>query len=299
MTRSAASLLSAALMFAAAAAASAAQQPTPQPPRKPPAAAAPNPLNEQLWDATRKGDVAAVRDLIAHGADVNAKWRYDQTPLFKAAERGHTEIVRILLEHNADPNLKDTFYGATPLTWALDKNHVEVVRALVGKGTDGAPEVLLTGARAGNVEYVKIALAKGGLPAGLLTRALTLSTIRHGGEKDEAVKAKRAEIVSLLRAAGAQPPFALDAATLKSYEGAYKSEAGQEWKTAVNPEGFLTVTINPTNTFVIVPSDKLTFAPVEFDGVQITFNVEGDKVTGFNFKQGQNPAQLYKRVEPK
>lgn len=289
-------MLSAILLLASAAAAAPAPQQTPQPQPTP---AANSQLDEQLWDATRKGDVAAVRALIARGADVNAKWRYNQTPLFKAAERGNAEIVRILLENKADPNLRDTFYGATPLTWAVDKGHTEVVRALIEKGSGGADDVLMAGARAGNPEYVKIALAKGGLAAPLLTRALTLGGIRHRAEKEEAAKAKHAEVVALLKAAGAQPGFEVDTATLKSYEGTYKVETGQELKMAVNADGYLTVVVSPTNTFVIAPSDKTTFQPVEFDGIQIAFNVEGDKVTGFNFKQGQNPPQVYKRVEAK
>jgi len=254
-----------------------------------------SPLDQQLWDATRRGDAAAVRALIARGANVNAKWRYDQTPLFKAAERGDAEIVKILLEHKADPNVRDTFYGATPLYWAADKGHTEVVRALVSGGAADKEDVLLTGVRTGNTEYVKIALGHGQTPAPTLTRALTLSNVRHGAEKDEAVKAKHAEIAALLKAAGAQPGFQLEPAVLKSYEGAYKSESGQEWKVAVNPQGYLTVSPSPTNNFIVVPSDKVTFAPVEFGGIQITFNVEADRVTGLTFKQGQGAPVTYKR----
>lgn len=252
-------------------------------------------LDQQLWDATRRGDAAAVRALIAKGANVNAKWRYDQTPLFKAAERGDAEIVKILLEHKADPNVRDTFYGATPLYWATDKGHTEVVRALVGRDAVGWEDVLLTGVRGGNVEYVKIVLAKGATPASLLTRAITLSNVRHGAEKDEALKTKHAEIASLLKAAGAQPGLQLEPAVLKSYEGAYKGESGQEWKVAVNEQGYLTVAPSPANVFIVVPSDKVTFQPIEFGGIQITFSVEGERVAGFTFKQGQGAPQVFKR----
>ena len=298
MTPRPAALLSAILLLAATALA---QQTTP--PQPTPAAAttmaASNPLNEQLWDATRKGDAAAVKSLLAKGADVNARWRYNQTPLFKASERGHTEVVKVLLDAGADVNVRDTFYQATPLTWAIDKDHVEVVRALIDKGVPGKEDVLLAGTRGGNVEYVKIALAKGGLAAPVLTRAFVLAGIRHRAEKDEALKAKRTEIAELLKQSGAQAPFEVDAATLKSYEGAYKPATGQELKLAVNADGYLSVTAGPTNSFTIVATDKVSFQPVEFDGIQITFNVEGDKVTGFNFKQGQAPVQVFKRVEVK
>jgi hypothetical protein len=42
--------------------------------------------------------------------------------------------------------------------------------------------------------------------------------------------------------------------------------------------------------------DQKTFRPVEFDGLTVTFNVEGGKVTGVNFKQGANTTPL-KRVD--
>lgn len=287
MTRRLAVLLSLLLLLSAAAPA--------QPPQPAAATSSNSALDQQLWDATRRGDAAGVRAALSKGANANAKWRYDQTPLFKAAERGDAEIVKILLENKADPNVRDTFYGATPLYWAADKGHTEVVRALVNAGATGRENVLSLAVDTGNTEFVKIVLAKGETPAAVLTRALTLAEIRLGGEKDEAVKVKRAEIAGLLKAAGAQPGFQLDAAVLKSYEGAYKNEQGQEWKVAVNPQGYLTVAPSPTNVFIIAPSDKTTFAPVEFGGLQITFNVEADRVTGFTFKQGQGAPVVYKR----
>ena len=77
-------------------------------------------LNEQMWEAVRKGDAVSVTALLDKGADVNAKFRYGTTALFKASERGHTEIVKILLARGADASVKDTFYQATAMTWALD-----------------------------------------------------------------------------------------------------------------------------------------------------------------------------------
>ena len=51
-------------------------------------------LNDQMWEAARKGDAAAVTALLDKGADVNAKFRYGSTALFKAAERGNVEVVK-------------------------------------------------------------------------------------------------------------------------------------------------------------------------------------------------------------
>src|SRR5690242_21088408 len=90
-------------------------------------------LNDQLFEAVRKGDVAAVTAALDHGADVNAKFRYGTTALFKAAERGNAEVTKILLDHGADVKVKDTFYGATAMSWAIQNEHVPVVRLLIEK----------------------------------------------------------------------------------------------------------------------------------------------------------------------
>ena len=74
---------------------------------------------EQLQDAARKGDAAAVKKLLDEGVDVNTKFRYNATALFYACDHGHLEVVKVLLDHGADMSIKDTFYGFTPLMLAI------------------------------------------------------------------------------------------------------------------------------------------------------------------------------------
>src|SRR5688572_4428292 len=102
-------------------------------------------LNDQLFEAVRKGDAAAVTAALDRGADVNAKFRYGSTALFKAAERGHVPVVKVLLDRGADVKVKDTFYGATAMTWALDNDHFEVVKLLLAKGGGDVDDVLMSG----------------------------------------------------------------------------------------------------------------------------------------------------------
>ena len=166
-------------------------------------------LNDQFWEAVRKGDVAAVTALLDKGADVNAKFRYGTTALFKAAERGHVEVVKLLLARGADVSVKDTFYGATAMSWALDNKRFEVVRALLEKDAASVNDVLMTGVREGNVGLVSAAIEKGGLKPETLTAALALATSEQ----------KNAEIIEMLKKAGAVPPPEIDAATLQSYVG--------------------------------------------------------------------------------
>lgn len=242
-------------------------------------------LNDQLYEAVRKGDAAAVTSLLDRGADVNAKFRYGATALFKAAERGHADVVAVLIERGADVKVKDTFYGATAMTWALDGKHVNVVRLLMQKNADEAEDVLMTGIRENNDEFVKIALERGAIKPEALTAALALAS----------TDPKKTTTVEMLKKAGAVPPREVDAATLQSYAGKYKGDPGPEVTIAVK-EGKLFAMGFGRQELVLMAVDNTTFRPLAFGGVTFTFNVEGGKVVGMAFKQGANATQM-KRVE--
>ena len=242
-------------------------------------------LNDQFWEAVRKGDVAVVTALLDKGADVNAKFRYGTTALFKAAERGHTEVVKLLLARGADVSVEDTFYHATAMTWALDNKHFDVVRALLEKDTASVNDVLMTGVREGNVGLVSVAIEKGGLKPETLTSALALATSEQ----------KNAEIAEMLKKAGAVPPPAIDAATLQSYVGKYKADPGPEISITLK-DGKLFAGPPGQPPIALMAVDKITFKPAAFDGLTFTFTIAGGKTTGFAFKQGPNTTQL-KRIE--
>jgi hypothetical protein len=241
-------------------------------------------LNDEFFEAVRKGDVAGVQTALDRGADVNAKFRYGSTALFKAAERGHAPIVKLLLERGADVKVKDTFYGATAMTWALDNDHFEVVKLLLAKGGGEVDDVLTSGARAGNAELVKIALDQGGSTPATMTAALAMTSA------DE----KNAAIVEMLKKAGAKPPLEVEAATLQQYVGKYRGDPGPEI-TFTFKDGKLFAALG-RETQPMMALDTTTFRPVAFGGITVVFNVEGDKATSLTFKQGPNTSQL-KRVE--
>ncbi len=242
-------------------------------------------LNDQMWEAARKGDVAAVTTALDKGADVNAKFRYGSTALFKAAERGHTDVVKLLIARGADVSVKDTFYSATAMFWALQNDHTEVVRAILEKDQTSAGDVLMAGAREGKAPLVEIAIARGGLKPEALTSA-------YAAVMDDKEKTAIAEI---LKKAGATPPLELDAATLQSYSGKFKPETGAEIVFSVTDRRlFLTPTGRPPVGMMAL--DKTSFKPLAFDGLVVVFTVEGDKATGFTLKQGTNTT-VFKRVE--
>jgi ankyrin repeat protein len=241
-------------------------------------------LNDKFFEAVRKGDLAATTALLDQGADVNAKFRYGTTALFKAAERGHVEIVKLLLARGADATVKDTFYGATAMFWALDGNHLEVVNVLLEKDPAGVGDVLMNGVREGKPALVKLALATGNVKAETLTPALVIAT----EDKD------KAEIVEMLKKAGAVPPPAVDAATLQSFVGKYKDEAGLEVVITL-ADGRLSAAPTGQRPAVLMAIDNNNFRPVAFEGIAITFKPDGNSM-GMKLKRGTNTTQL-KRVE--
>jgi ankyrin repeat protein len=242
-------------------------------------------LNDQLFEATRAGDAAAVTALLDKGADVNARFRYGTTALFKAAERGHAEVVKVLLAHGADVTVEDTFYHETAIGWALQNNHTEIVRLILEKDKGSIDSVLMSGVREGQKELVQMALAAGSPKPETLTSALAAAM----DDKD------KTEITEMLKKAGAVPPPQIDAAILESYAGKYKDERGTE-VSMTSKDGKLSATVIGQRPFVLSAVDQVTFKPQDFDGIVITMNVEGGKTLGFTMKQGPNNT-IFKRVE--
>ena len=99
-----------------------------------------------LLEAAKDGNIKAVKQHLAAGADVNAKGWFkltlhiveganvneetytDWTPLHWAAYRDHKEIVELLIAEGADVNAKDA--GTTPLDVAEEFNLSELASIL-------------------------------------------------------------------------------------------------------------------------------------------------------------------------
>jgi Ankyrin repeats (3 copies) len=75
-----------------------------------------------LHEAARSGDVARVKELLDQGADVDARDRWDNTPLLLAcfSEVHHPEVVALLRERGADPHRRNIHWD-TPRTQAHER----------------------------------------------------------------------------------------------------------------------------------------------------------------------------------
>lgn len=79
--------------------------------------------------AAANGNLAILRALLAHGADVNARQQHDFTPLHTAADRGDGEMARLFLEHGADVQARDAS-GRTAAQLARERGHENLASLL-------------------------------------------------------------------------------------------------------------------------------------------------------------------------
>jgi hypothetical protein len=99
---------------------------------EPPKAKAPD---ISIHDAAGRGNIEAIKQHLAAGADVNAKGGFllaGVTPLYIAAGWGHKEVVELLINNGADVNAKGVI-DITPLHNASTK---EIAELLIAKGAD-------------------------------------------------------------------------------------------------------------------------------------------------------------------
>ena len=127
---------------------------------------APAPSDEALYEATEKGDTAAIEKLLDAGARVNAELDGDGTPLIGAAREGHLEAVQLLLDRGADPNLAVSGDG-NPLIMAAREGHADVVKLLLDRGAaidqivPGDENALIQSSHEGHLEIVKLLVKRG------------------------------------------------------------------------------------------------------------------------------------------
>jgi ankyrin repeat protein len=161
--------------------------------------------------AAARGNIEAVKQHLAAGADVNAMSGADgRTPLNIAATHGHKEIAELLIAEGADVNATDE-NGWTPLLVAAYWGGKEIAELLIAKGASvnakggiGGGTPLHRATQEGYMEIVELLIAKGAdvnatdmyrrTPLDMvigLRRAATIDLLRkHGGKTRRELKAE-------------------------------------------------------------------------------------------------------------
>ena len=121
--------------------------------------------NEKLYAAIRDNDLRGLTALLDRGADPNAADARKRTPLVSAAAIGPIEAMKVLVAHKADVNARDAS-GSTALTWSA--RDLGKVRFLLDNGADpnptsprGPTALMIAAGAERSVEIVRALLDKG------------------------------------------------------------------------------------------------------------------------------------------
>jgi ankyrin repeat protein len=122
--------------------------------------------SSDVADAVQRGDLTAVRALLAKKLDVNAPQADGATALHWAVYKQDLAAVDLLLRAGATPTAANGF-GATPLSLAAEGGNAAIVQRLLEAGADpnerrrGSDTALMMAVRTGSLDTVKLLLDRG------------------------------------------------------------------------------------------------------------------------------------------
>ena len=157
--------------------------------------------NPLLHYAARHGDLKRLQEALAGGADVNCIANDPrETPLMAAAGNGQAAAIRLLIAHGADPRKQAGRVPVLYLATVFGRN-IEAIEVLLTAGAktdadfDGVTP-LMAAAKRGDLEVVKLLLTHGANP-NARNRHRMLSVL------DYAMEGKAKKCIELLRMSGA------------------------------------------------------------------------------------------------
>ena len=161
----------------------------------------------------------------------------------------------------------NTFYGMREVIIR------DVNRFWITFGQESIFGILIAGISEAKPELVRRAIDSGKVKPETLHVALAAAMVNAN-----------AEIVELLKEAGATPPPEVSLATLESYAGKYRGEHGPTIELTIK-DGRLFASPGAHDPISLWPLDQRTFKPIAFDNATIVFKVEEGRVIGLTFIQ--------------
>jgi len=173
-----------------------------------------DPYSSPIHTAAQKGDVDAVRQLIADRVNIDAKDYYGKTALHVAAETGHERVAALLIEAGTDMEVRTPIsgrgfsdYGSTPLILTARWGHTSVAELLINSGADVNARTGQASGRRGEYGGLHYAASRGheGIVELLITGGADFELMAGSGETPlfEAARAGYKSIVELLISNGA------------------------------------------------------------------------------------------------
>ncbi|MCH7823836.1 MAG: ankyrin repeat domain-containing protein [Acidobacteria bacterium] len=243
-----------------------------------------------LRAAASRGEVEAVRSLLAGGAGVDDANEYGATALILACMRGHADVVRVVLEAGADADLADGFYGLTPLGWAADNGHEEVISLLFASGAGGFDRLFFNAVDSADEQRVAELLAMHVPEADVLSAAL-----------QRVIETGNRPLGEVLIRFGAVPPppeiLDLDPEVLRRYAGVYVDEVGFELEVRADPDtgSLLVRSSGLRNSLRFLPVEETTFISEQSAAIFIRFTVREGRVVSMSFTQSGDTRRMTRR----
>ncbi|MEM9290702.1 MAG: PQQ-binding-like beta-propeller repeat protein [Acidobacteriota bacterium] len=174
---------------------------------------------DDLLNAARLGDLAAVKTALAAGVAVDATDRYGATALIKAANYGQLEIVRHLISAGADLDIRETFYGSSAISWAFFNNHRAVILELLDAGATDREQVFDWALENESPEALRRVIAAGPIYASTLDPVLADA---------ESLSAELQEVLATAKSRPDLPPPTYSAEELQAFTGDFENQSGEK-----------------------------------------------------------------------